>query len=117
MCGRQHAPPLGELCTETVTMSADGSPVVKDFPSWDDHTNLEYLEKSFLAGLTKKDENPDLCIILRRLDLLEARGSQGSMESLPSLVANPAANPGTGLGLYAGTGARPKLPVGEGELV
>ena len=99
-------------------MCADGSPVVKDFPSRDDPKYLEYLEKSFLAGLTKKDENPDLCTILRRLDLLEARGGQGSMESLPSCVANPAGstNPGTGLGLYAGTGARPKLPVGEGAV-
>ena len=54
-------PPLGELCTETVTISADGSLVVKDFPSRDDPKYLEYLEKSFLAGLTKKHENPDLC--------------------------------------------------------
>ena len=40
------------------------------------------------------------------------------MESLPSRVANPAGstNPGTGLGLYAGNGARPKLSVGEGAV-
>ena len=71
-------------------MSAHGSPVVKGFPSRDDPKYLEYLEKSFLAGLIKKDENPDLCTIWRRLDLLEARGGQRSMKSLPSCVANPA---------------------------
>ena len=83
--------------------------MLKDFPSRDDPKYLESLEKSFLSRPAVNEDVPGLSTILCQLELLESKGQQGTSGVTTRPLGGPSKPPpGSGLGLYAGTGVRPK---------
>ena len=114
-CGNRHRPPFGRFCPSSVsTMSKDGKPITGDFLNRDDPKYLQYLEESFMASQEASGgKTAELDIILRRVEALEAR-SQLTGQPAPPIPVGHMAMPGSGLGLYAGTGGRPKTGAAGG---
>ena len=114
-CDTKHSPPHGALCVNSkpIIMSQDGKPVSGDFPSRDDPKYLQMLEEHYLSSKEDGQKVFEFESLSRRLEALEKRqapvhgGGHGSV----GLTAGARSESGTGLGLYAGTGARPKHPL------
>ena len=116
-CGHKHIPSLGVSCVQgqPSTMSKDGKPVIGDFPSRDDPKYLQLLEEQYMLSQEAKSKDSEMENLVRRLDALEKRQAPVRTEGHGSLsLPTPMGayrQAGTGLGLYASTGARPKTPL------